>query len=92
MTSPRFLRSPRNLVLDISLDLDEQCSADEEGFDRVTIEIFDANLLVPSTLHDACDAHGVVAVALVDLHSQSRLRMPGIDADDGQTQLIQLGP
>ena len=58
----------------------------------MTIEIFDANLLVPSTLHDACDAHGVVAVALVDLHFQSRLRMPGIDADDGQPHFIQLGP
>src|SRR4029077_9934476 len=70
---PEVLEEPADLVLDISLDLDEQCSADEEGFDRVTIEIFDANLLVPSTLHDACDAHGVVAVALVDLHFQSRL-------------------
>jgi hypothetical protein len=31
----------------------------------VTIEIFDADLLVPSTLHDTCDAHGVITVALV---------------------------
>jgi hypothetical protein len=89
---PEVLEEPADLVLEISLDLNEQRSADEEGFDRVTIEIFDADLLVPSTLHDACDAHGVVAVALVDLHSQSRLRMPGIDADHGQAQLIQLGP
>src|SRR6516225_10023042 len=59
---------------------------------RVTIEIFDADLLVPSTLHDACDAHGVVAVALVDLHFQRRLRVPGIDADDGQPNFVQLGP
>jgi hypothetical protein len=58
----------------------------------VTVEIFDADLLVPSTLHNACYAHGVVAVALVDLHLESRLRVPGIDADDGQPHLIELGP
>ena len=57
----------------------------------MTIEIFDANLFVPTTLHDARYAHGVVSVALVDLH-QSRLRMPGVNADDGQPHLIQLGP
>jgi hypothetical protein len=39
-----------------------------------------------------CNAYGVVTVALVDLQLQSRLRMPGIDADDGQPHLIQLGP
>src|SRR2546422_6057704 len=76
----------------IPLDLDEQSSADKKGFDCVTVEIFDAHLLVPSTLHDACNAHGVVTVALVDLQLPSRLRMPGIDADDGQPHLIQLGP
>src|SRR5207245_3259054 len=32
------------------LDLDEQSSADKKGFDRVAIEIFDADLFVPSTL------------------------------------------
>ena len=89
---PEVLEKPADLVLEISLDLNEQRSADEEGFDRVTIEIFDADLLVPTTLHDACDAHGVVAVALVDLHFQSRLRVPGIDADDGQPHFLQLGP
>ena len=92
MTSPRFLEEPADLVLNIPLDLDEQSSADKKSFDRVTVEIFDADLLVPSTLHNASDAHGVVAVALVDLHLQSRLGMPGIDADDGQPHLIQLGP
>jgi hypothetical protein len=50
----------------------------DKGFDRVAVEIFDADLLIPSTLHDACDAHGVVTVAFVDLQLQSRLRMPGI--------------
>jgi hypothetical protein len=80
------------LVLNIPLDLDEQSPADKKGFDRVTVEIFDADLLVPSTLHDACNAHGVITVTLVDLQLQSRLRMPGIDTNDGQSQLIQLGP
>jgi len=64
----------------------------DKGFDRVTVEIFDADLLVPSTLHDVCNARGVVTVTLVDLQLQSRLRMPGIDTDDGQAQLTQLGP
>jgi hypothetical protein len=80
---PEILEEPADLVLDIPLDLDEQSSADKQGFDRVAVEIFDADLLVPSTLHDACNAHGVVTVALVDLQLQSRFRMPGIDADDG---------
>jgi hypothetical protein len=40
----------------------------------VTVRIFDADLLVPSTLHDACNAHGIVTVTLVDLQLQSRLR------------------
>jgi hypothetical protein len=80
------------LVLNIPLDLYEQGSADKKGLDRMTVEIFDADLLVPSTLHDACNAHGVVTVALVDLQLQSRLRVPGIDTNDGQPQLIQLGP
>jgi hypothetical protein len=49
----------------------------------MTIEIFDANLLVPTTLHDARYTHGVVSVTLVYLHLQNRLRMPGVNADDG---------
>jgi hypothetical protein len=92
MTSPRFLRKPADLVLNIPLDLDEQNSADQKGFDRVAIEIFDAHLLIPSTLHDACYAHGVVAVALIDLQLQSGPRVSGINADDGQPQLTQLSP
>jgi len=58
----------------------------------MTVEAFDAHLLIPSTLHDAGDAYGIVAVTLVDLHFQHRLGVPGVDADDGQPQLIQLGP
>ena len=71
MTSPRFLRSPRIWFSIFPLDLNEQSSADEERLDRVTVEIFDADLLIPSTLHDARDAHGIVTVTLVDLHLQS---------------------
>ena len=59
------LEKSANLVLEVPFDLHEQSQADEEGFDRVAVEVFDADLLVPSTLHDACDAHSIVAVALV---------------------------
>jgi hypothetical protein len=72
------------LVLEIPLDLDEQSSADEESLDRVAVEVFDAHLLILSTLHDAGYAYGIVAVVLVDLHFQSSRRVPGVDADDGQ--------
>src|SRR3984957_9714524 len=63
ITSPRFLRSP-DLVLKISLDLDEESSADEKSLARVTVEVFDTYLFVPSTLHDAGDSHRVVGVTL----------------------------
>src|SRR5262249_50769839 len=84
-TATLALRSP-------PLDLDEPSSADKKGFDRMAVEIFDADFLVRSTLHDACNAHDVVTVTLVDLQPQSPFRMPGIDTDDGQPQLIQPGP
>ena len=58
----------------------------------MTVEVFDTDLFVPPTLHDACNAHGIVTVAFVDLHLQRCLCMPGIDADDGQSHLVQLGP
>lgn len=80
------------MIFDIPLDLDKQSSADKKGFGRMTIEIFDGNLLVPTTLHDTRYAGSVISVALVDLHLQNRLRMPGVNADDGQPHLIQLGP
>ena len=46
---PEILEETADLVLKIPLDLDEQSSADKKGFDCVTVEIFDADLLVPST-------------------------------------------
>jgi Transposase DDE domain len=57
----------------------------------VTVEVFDAHLLISSALHDAGDAYGIVAVALIDLHFQSSLGVPGVDADDGQPQLLPAG-
>jgi hypothetical protein len=80
------------LVLEIPFDLDEQGAADEKGFDRVTVEGLDVHLFVPPALHDAGDAHGVVAVALVDLHLQRRLRVPGIDADNRKPSSVQFSP
>ena len=53
------------MVLNIPLDLDEQSSADKKGFGRVTVEIFDADFLVPPTLHDARNAHCVVTITLL---------------------------
>ena len=47
---PEVLEEPADLVLNIQLDLDEQSPADKKRFDRVTVEIFDADLLVRSTL------------------------------------------
>ena len=44
---PKVLEEPADLVLNIPLDLDEQGSADQKGFDRMTVEVFDADLLVP---------------------------------------------
>jgi hypothetical protein len=52
----------------------------------VTVEVFDADLLVPSALHDPGDAYGVVTIAFIDLHSQGCLGMPGIDTDHRQSQ------
>ena len=40
---PKVLEEPADLVLNIPLDLDEQGSADEKGFDRMTVEVFDAD-------------------------------------------------
>jgi hypothetical protein len=53
-----------------TFELDEQSSADEKGPDRVTVEVSNADLLVPSALHDSGDAHSIVAVVFVDLHLQ----------------------
>src|SRR6476469_745771 len=44
---PAGRMQPSDLVLNIALDLDQQSSADKKGFDRVAVEIFDADLLVP---------------------------------------------
>src|SRR3954454_14438016 len=80
---PKSLEEPPELIFDIPLNLDEQSSTDKKGFGRMTIEIFDGNLLVPTTLHDTRYASSVISVALVKLHLQNRLRMPGVNADNG---------
>ena len=84
--------SPSDLVLKVSLNLHEQSSADEERFDRMAIRTFDIDLFVPSALHDARNAEGVLAVALDDLHPKRGFRVSGIDTDDRQPHLIQFGP
>jgi hypothetical protein len=67
---PKILEQPTNLVLKIAFDLNEQRLADEEGLDRVTVEVFDTDFFVPPTLHNACNAPGIVTAALVDLRLQ----------------------
>jgi hypothetical protein len=62
----------------------------EQGLDRMTIEILDANLLEPAGLHDAGDAGRIVAITLIDLHLEYSLRC--IDADHRQAQPLELGP
>jgi hypothetical protein len=42
----------------------------------VTVEVFDAYLLVPSTLHNAGDSHRVVAITLVDLLAEPMRMWP----------------
>ena len=56
------------MVLKIALDLDQQRPACQQGLDRMTIEILDANLLEPTSLHDAGDAGRIVAITLIDLN------------------------
>jgi len=53
----------------------------------MAIEVFDADLSVPSAPHDAGDAGSVIAIAFVDLHLQGSLGVPGIDANDEQPAL-----
>jgi hypothetical protein len=52
-----------DLVLEITLDLDQQRPARQERPDRVAIEILDAHLLEPAGLHDAGDPSRIIAVA-----------------------------
>src|SRR5262249_41926167 len=47
---PEVLEEPADLVLEISLDLNQHWSGGEEGFDRVTIEVFDAAYAVQQVL------------------------------------------
>ena len=67
------LEQAADLVLEITLDLDQQRTARQQRPDRVAVEILDAHLLKPAGLHDAGDAGRIVAVTLVDLHLEHRL-------------------
>ena len=89
---PEILEEPADLILNIPLDLGEQSSADKNSFDRVTVEIPDADLLVPSTLYNGAMPTASLRSLIVDLHLQSRLGRLGIDEYDGQPHLIQLSP
>src|SRR5947209_19391727 len=69
------LEQAADLVLEITLDFDQQCPARQQRPNRVAIEVLDAHLLKPAGLHDAGDASRIVAVTLIDLHLEYRLGM-----------------
>src|SRR5215475_5070433 len=77
----KVLEEAANMVLKIPLDLDQQCSARQQGPDSVTIEILDANFLEPTSVHDAGDAGRIIAVTFIDLHLEYRLSMARVDTD-----------
>ena len=81
-----------NMVLEITLDLDQQRPAGQQRPDRVAVDILDMHLLEPTRLHDARDPDGIVAVAFVDLHLEHRLGMTRVDTDHRQTKALELGP
>src|SRR6266480_1123584 len=86
------LEQAADLVLETTLDLDQQRSARQQRPNRVAIEVLDAHLLKPAGLHDAGDAGRIVAVTLIDLHLEYRLCMARVDTDHRQAKLFELGP
>jgi hypothetical protein len=75
------LQQATDLVLKIALDLDQLGPAIQYSPDLMTRQALDLDFLVPTALHDPGQSHGIVAVALVDLHRERRLGMTGIDAN-----------
>ena len=49
-------------------------------------------LTIPPSLHDSCNAGGIVTATLVDLHGQGGSGMAGINTDHRQAPLCQLPP
>src|SRR5215831_10014077 len=78
-----ILEQAADLVLEITLDLDQQRPARQQRPNRVAIEVLDANLFKPAGLHDAGDAGRIVAVTLIDLHLEYRPGMTRVDTDHG---------
>jgi hypothetical protein len=81
MTRPNVFEKAADLVLEITLDLDQQRPARQQRPDRVAIDILDAHLLKPAGLHDAGDPRSIIAIALIDLHFEYRLGVARVDAD-----------
>src|SRR5262245_13859483 len=86
------LQVSTDLVLKIALHLDQEAAALQKRTRCMTIQPLAANLLVPTTLPDPPDAEAVIPIALVDLHLQHRLVVTGIDADDWQSEGLDLAP
>src|SRR5438445_9963988 len=75
------LEQAADLVLEITLDLDQQCSARQQSPNRMAIEVLDAHLLKPAGLHDAGAAGRVVAVTLIGLHLDYGPGMSCVDTE-----------
>src|SRR5262245_28204571 len=86
------LEHATDLILEITLELDQQRPARQQRPDRMAIKVLDAHLLEPAGLHNAGDPGGIIAVALIDLHLEYRLGMARVDADHWQAKSPELGP
>ena len=80
------LEEAADLVLEVTLDLDQQRPAHQKRLDQVAVDILNAHLLEPAGLHNAGDAGSIVAVALIDLHLEHRLRMTRVDVEASATK------
>src|SRR6185369_2303587 len=75
------LQKAANMVLEITLDLDQQRPTGQQRPDRVAVDSLDVHLFEPAGLHDAGDPDSIVAVAFVDLHLEHGFGMARVDAD-----------
>src|SRR3954451_17661128 len=86
------LEKAADMVLEITLDLDQQRPARQQRPNRMAVDILDMHLLEPTGLHDAGDPDSIIAVALVDLHLEHGLGMALVNADHWQAKSLKLSP
>ncbi len=61
------LQQTPDLIFEIAFHLDQQSAAVQHRPDLMTRDPLDPDFLVPTTLHDPGQSHGIIAVGLVDL-------------------------